>query len=417
MNILFVHQNMPGQYRELVGWLAARKAHRIVFLTQREKVQPIAGVTVARYKPHHKADEGAYPLSRYFEDCMGAGLGAHLACRKLDEQGFRPDIIIGHAGWGELAFLKQVWKDVPILGYWEYYFLSEGGSIGFDPEFPPGEAIAQITRARNAVNHLCLPDVDLGQSPTAWQMATFPPEFGAKSYVCHDGIRTDLLGPDPAATVGLGRLRRRVGRDDEVFTYMARNMEPTRGFHIFMRALPEILAARPQARALVIGGNATSYGPDSPDEGGYRGRMEKELGDRVDWSRVHFLGRVPYDDFRRVIQISRAHIYLTVPFVLSWSLLEAMAMGAVVIASDTAPVREVVRAGETGLLVDFLDPAALARQVIAVLERPQDYAALGQAARRHMVETYDFNTRALAVHLEKINSLLPRKLAIAPAAG
>lgn len=412
MNILFVHQNMPGQYREILAWLAAQNEHRIVFLTQREKVQPVAGVTIARYRPHHRAAKEGYALSRHFEDCMGAAFGALLACRTMREQGFRPDIVIGHVGWGELTFVKQVWPDVPILGYWEYYFLAQGGSVGFDPEFAPGDAIAQITHARNAINHLCLPDIDLGQCPTEWQMATYPEAFRAKSYICHDGVRTDLLGPDPAASVGLNRLGRPVTRSDELFTYMARNMEPTRGFHIFMRALPAILEARPQARALIIGGSEVSYSPDSGEQGGYRGEMERELGDRVDWSRVHFLGRVPYGDFRRVIQVSRCHIYLTVPFVLSWSLMEAMAIGATVVASDTAPVREVVAPGRTGLLVDFLKPEALAAQVIEVLERPEDFAGLGPAARAHVVEAYDFRNRTLAVHLEKINSLVPRALAI-----
>jgi glycosyltransferase involved in cell wall biosynthesis len=417
MNILFIHQNMPGQYREILTWLAARAEHRIVFLTQREKVPPIRGVTIARYKPHHKAGDGAYALSRHFEDSMGTAYGAFRACRRLKDDGFIPDIVIGHPGWGELTFVKQVWPAAPILGYWEYYFLAQGGSIGFDPEFPANDATPQITRARNALNHLCLPDIDLGQSPTEWQMATYPEPFRARSYICHDGIRTDLLTPDAEAAVSLGRLGRPLTRADELVTYMARNMEPTRGFHIFMRALPAILDARPEARALIIGGSEVSYGPGNGEKGGYRGRMERELGDKLDWSRVHFLGRVPYGDFLRIVAISRCHIYLTVPFVLSWSLLEAMAMQATVVASDTAPVREVVSHGKTGLLVDFLDPAALARQVVEVLERPQDFADLGPAAREHMVRTYDFRSQTLPVHIEKINTLLPRKLAIPVPAG
>lgn len=412
MNILFVHQNMPGQYRELVAWLAARREHRIVFLTQRDKVAPVPGVAVVHYKPHHRPAKDAYALSRHFEDCMGSAYGAFLACRQIAGQGFRPDIVIGHVGWGELAFVKQVWPDAPILGYWEYYFLTQGGSIGFDPEFPPNEFTPQITQARNALNHLCLPEIDLGQCPTAWQMGTYPEPFRARSYICHDGIRTDLLRPDSAATVSLGRLGRPLTRADEVVTYMARNMEPARGFHIFMRALPEILDARPEARALIIGGNEVSYSSESTEAGGYRGRMEKELGDRVDWSRVHFLGRIPYADFQRVVQISRCHVYLTVPFVLSWSLMEAMAMQATVVAADTEPVREVVTDGETGLLVPFLSPGALAARVIDVLARPGDFAALGPAARRHIVEAYDFQARCLPVHLEKISGLLPSALAI-----
>lgn len=412
MNLLFVHQNMPGQYRELLAWLAARDRHRIVFLTQRAAPPPAPGITVRTYRPHHSPAPEAYALSRPFEAAMGTAYSAFLAARALKEEGFSPDLILGHTGWGELTFLKDVWPTAPILGYWEYYYLAQGGPIGFDPEFPAAEAAPLTTRARNALNHLCLPLVDLGQCPTDWQMATFPKPFRQASYICHDGIRTDRLGPNPSAAVPLARLARPLSRADEVFTYMARNMEPARGFHIFMRALPAILEARPAARALLIGGSETSYGPASGESGGYRGRMERELGDRVDWSRVHFLGRVPYADFQRILSISRCHVYLTVPFVLSWSLIEAMAMEATIVASDTAPVREVLRHGRTAILTDFLDPAALAARVAEVLARPADFAHLGPAARRHAVARYDFLTRTLPVHIEKINGLLPRKLAI-----
>ncbi|MDE3080290.1 MAG: glycosyltransferase [Paracoccaceae bacterium] len=412
MNILFVHQNMPGQYREMLRHLGSQRRHRIVFLTQREKVEPVAGVTVARYRPHHRPGEDAYALSRHFEESMGTALGAMLACRKIAAEGFRPDIVIGHAGWGELTFLKHVWPDVPIIGYWEYYYITNGGSVGFDPEFPPAESSPQVLMSRNALSHLCLPQIDLGQCPTDWQMGTYPPEFRAKSYVCHEGVRTDLLRPNPEAAVPLARLDHPLTRADEVFTYMARNMEPARGFHIFMRSLPAILDARPNARALIIGGSEVSYSGAAPAEGGYRGQMERELGDRIDWDRVHFLGRVTYSDFQRVIQISRCHVYLTVPFVLSWSLLEAMAMGATVVASDTAPVREVIRHGETGLLVDFLSPDALARQVIEVLTHPQDFAPLGPAARADVVDRFDFQTRTRPEHLARMNDLLPRRLRV-----
>ena len=156
-------------------------------------------------------------------------------------------------GWGELTFTKIVWPDVPVLGYFEYYFLAKGGSVGFDPEFPANPATPYIMHARNAVNYINLETVDLGQTPTLWQRGTYPTSFHDKLYTCHDGIRTDQLRPDPSASITLDRLGRAVTREDEIFTYMARNMEPTRGFHVFMRALPDILAARPNARALIIG--------------------------------------------------------------------------------------------------------------------------------------------------------------------
>lgn len=412
MKILFVHQNFPGQYREILSWLIAQGGHDIVFLTQRQNVAPVKGARVMTYKTHHKPAEDAYALSKYWEENCGNGLAVAQACQKMEAAGFRPDIILGHVGWGELTFLKQVWADVPIIGYFEYYFLAQGGSVGFDPEFPASAHAPFLMHARNAVNFANIETVDLGHSPTQWQRDTFPDSFHDKLYVQHDGIRTDRLKPDPTASVPLHRLKRDVTREDEIFTYMARNMEPTRGFHTFMRALPHILDARPNARALIIGGSETSYGKASDAKGGYRAEMEKEVGHLIDWDRVHFLGKVPYDAYQKIIQISRCHMYLTVPFVLSWSLLESMSMGATIVASDTAPVREVITHGETGLLADFFNPEAFAAQVVDVLARPDDFAHLGPAAREHIVVTYDFTTRCLPEHIARINSLIPAANAI-----
>ncbi|MEO0416443.1 MAG: glycosyltransferase, partial [Verrucomicrobiota bacterium] len=225
--------------------------------------------------------------------------------------------------------------------------------------------------------------------------------------VCHDGIQTQNLQADPEATTYLKRIDRNLNREeDEVFTFMARNMEPTRGFHQFMRALPRILDARPNARVILIGGSDYSYGRASDKKGGYREEMENEVGHLLDWDRVHFVGKVPYNNFQRIVQVSRCHIYMTVPFVLSWSFLESMAMEATVVASDTSPVKEVVEHGKNGLLVDFFDPKAIANQVIEVLENPKDFAHLGPAARQTVVEKYDYNTVCLPEHIRQLNSLV-----------
>ncbi|TMV83079.1 glycosyl transferase family 1, partial [Thioclava sp. BHET1] len=162
MNILFVHQNYPGQYREILRYLAKSGAHRILFMTQRQDARPIDGVTLVTYHSHHHAAADSYPLSRPFEETMGTAYGAYQAARRITAEGFRPDLILGHVGWGELTFLKEVWPDVPVLGYWEYYYSAQGGSVGFDPEFPASPDMPVLMRARNALNHLCLPEIDLG---------------------------------------------------------------------------------------------------------------------------------------------------------------------------------------------------------------------------------------------------------------
>ncbi len=407
MKLLFVHQNMPGQYRELIAWLVQQGGHEISFLTQRTGLV-LPGVRTVSYRAHHQPGPQAYGLSKDWEAAAGTGLGVAMAARQLQRnEGYRPDIIIGHTGWGELLFLKEVWADVPVIGFFEYFYRTQGGLVGFDPETPVNDQAGFFAQARNTVPYASIESVDQGHTPTFWQRDRFPISFHDRMYTCHDGIRCDRLRPDAGASIGLGRLDRPLTRADEVVTYVARNMERARGFHIMMRALPQIQAARPQARILMIGGNDTSYGAESSHPKGLRGEMEAELGDSVDWNRVHFLGKVPYDDLCRIIRISRCHIYLTMPFVLSWSLLEAMSMQATVVAADVAPVREAVTHGKTGMLVDFFDPAALADQVVDVLANPKAYAALGPAARAHILQHYDFLSRCLPEHIAQINALVP----------
>lgn len=398
---------MPGQYRELVQWLASQSEHEIVFLTQRKAPPVFKGVNSIIYKPHHKAGEKSYGLAKTWENATGSGFGAAEAAGKLRDSGFAPDIIIGHIGWGELTFIKEIYPDVPVIGFFEYFYSTNGGPVGFDPESPVSEHAPYLMAAHNAVPLVNIEVVDLGHSPTYWQRDRFPTSFHDRMYVCHDGISTEKLLPDADASITLGRFGRPMTKDDEIVTFMSRNLETTRGFHQFMRALPKIQAERPNARFIVIGGNDVSYGGKSKHPGGLRAQMEAEVGDRVDWERVHFLGQVPFEDYKKIIQISSCHIYLTMPFVLSWSLLESMSMEATVVASNVAPVREAITHGETGLLVDFFDPDALAMQVSDVLKNPKNYSHIGPNARNHIVKKYDFLSVCLPEHLRQINALVP----------
>lgn len=413
MKFLFVHQNMPGQYRELVQWLAAQGGHEIVFLTQRKQPPKFAGVQTVRYKTHHTPGKDAYGLSKTWETAAGNGFAAAKALREIVNNGFTPDIVIGHVGWGEMSFFRQVLPDVPMIGFFEYYYSVDGGPVGFDDTNPANPHTPFLLEGHNVVPCYNIQQVTRGHSPTRWQRDRFPRSFHNKIYVCHDGIRTDRLVPDPKAKVNLGRIGRPLTAKDEVVTYMARNLEVTRGFHQFMRSLPHIQKARPNARIIVIGGNDVSYGGKNKHPGGLRGQMEAEVGHLLDWDRLHFLGQVPYESYQQIIQISTCHIYLTMPFVLSWSLLESMSMGATIVASDVAPVREVMTHDKTGLLVDFHDAEAIAAQVVDVLARPRDFAHLGPAARDHVVTNYDFLTVCLPEHIRQINALVPEGKRIA----
>ncbi len=409
MNILLIHQNFPGQYKHFAEWLGRSGKHRVVFLTQRKTFLPIKGVTVVRYAPSHKVAEDAYALSKYYEECCAAGFEVVQVCKKLVEEGFVPDVVVGHCGWGEMLFIKDVWPDVPMMCLFEYFFTARGGMIGFDPAIPLTPNSAYLTRARNAVHYMSHGLCDAGHVATEWQLNTYPPVFHDKVKAIHEGIRTDLLKPDAKAHIKLGRIERPITREDEVFTYMARNLEPARGFHQFMRALPHIQRLRPKARAVVIGASGVSYGNKPNEPGGFRAMMEKEVGQELDWERIHFVGQVPYEHYVSAIQVSSCHIYLTVPFVLSWSLLEAMAMEATIVASGTDPVREVMEDGKTGFLVDYFAPEAIAEKVAEVLAHKDHFRKIGRAARRHIVANYDFTTVCLPQFLNHLNAILPRK--------
>jgi glycosyltransferase involved in cell wall biosynthesis len=383
VRILVVHQNLPGQYRHFVPYLLAR-GHEVTGLSQKAAPYAHPGYRHAVYDAPDVAPAQPHAAT-YVRDCA-TGAAAAAACARLKAAGLTPDVILAHTGWGEALFLKDVWPDAPLLGYFEYWYTATGGAVGFDPEYPASDGMPALMRARNATNLVSLDACDHGQTATEWQRSGYPRAVRGRITALHEGVRTDLCRPNPDVSVRLGRAGP-VTREDEVFTFMARNMEPTRGFHVFMRALPEILAARPRARCLLIGGKEVSYGRSAPS-GSWRAEMEREVGGRIDWDRVHFLGRVPYEVFVACMQLTRCHAYLTVPFVPSWSLLEAMACGAPVVASDVAPVREVT--GGQAKLVPFADAGAVAAAVVRTLSLgEEERAARGAAARAHVIRTYD----------------------------
>jgi glycosyltransferase involved in cell wall biosynthesis len=399
---LFIHQNFPGQYKALAPRLAAL-GHRVKALCVNEPKGGMPGVDIVRYPIARGTSPNIHPLVAEFETKVIRGEACARAMRKLKDQGFTPDIILAHPGWGEPMFAKEVFPDAVLLSFIEYYYASQGQDVNFDKEFSKRKVEDDMrTRTKNANSLMALNAMDWGVSPTAWQRDTNPPLYRDRISVIHDGIDTDRLRPDPNASFTVpGGPTFTVG--EEVVTFVNRNLEPLRGFHIFMRTLPAVLAARPNARVVIVGSDGKGYGGGA---GGWRERMISELGDRLDLSRIHFVGRVDYADFIRLLQVSSAHVYLSYPFVLSWSLLEAMSLGCVIVGSDTAPIREVVTHWRTGLLADFFDVDALAQLIVGALARPDEHRPLREAARNAVVERYDLDRICLPAHLKLIDTLL-----------
>lgn len=386
MKILFVHQNFPGQFLHLAPALAAR-GHEVRALTA-ERNERKATVPVDRYRnPPEVTVEG---IAKTYAEMAGRGLIVARAADQLTTRtGFVPDVVFGHGGWGETLFLREVWPKARHLTYAEFYYGTEGRDTGFDREFSNPQLVNRIAVSARKTHLLqAITEADAAVAPTEWQASTFPAEARGKISVIHDGVDTARLAPDPAARFTLpdGTVLR---PGDEVITFVSRSLEPYRGYHTFMRALPEVLRARPLARVVIVGGEGQSYGSAPRDERSWKQIFLDEVADDIDPSRVHFLGKVPYPQFVALMQVSMAHAYLSYPFVLSWSMIEAMSAGALIIGSRTPPVEEVIRDGENGRLVDFFDVTGWSRALTAALAEPAANLPLRRAARAAAVRRYD----------------------------
>lgn len=408
MRVLFVHQNFPGQFKHLAPALAAA-GHEVVALPMRRGGGSAwQGVRLFPYWPARGSAPGVHP---WLTDLETKAVRAEACARhmmRLRDAGFVPDVVVAHPGWGESLGVKTVWPATRLGLYCELYYQRTGADVGFDPEFAQADPLdAMRLRFKNLNHDLHFELADAALAPTRWQASTFPESFRQRIDVVHDGIDTAALQPraDACFTLPDGRV---LTRTDEVVTFVARNLEPYRGFHTFMRALPELLRLRPRAQVLLVGGDGVSYGTPPADGRSWRAVLTDELRPRLspgDWGRVLFLGQLPYPQFVAMLQVSAVHTYLTYPFVLSWSLLEAMSLGCAIVASDTAPVREVITHGDTGRLVDFFDPAALARGIAGLLYNPAERRCLGDAARALMCARYDLQSVCLPAQLAWVMGL------------
>jgi glycosyltransferase involved in cell wall biosynthesis len=392
---LFIHQNFPAQYRHIVRNLANQPGNTVYFITQQND-NYLDKIRKLEYKPSRSDHRGCHPFIGEFDDAVRAGVAVADVCRVLRDDGVRPDVIVGHNGWGETLFVKDVFPDVPLLVYFEFFYHAIGVDVGFDPEFSSvffGDP--SRLRVRNAVNLMGFAAADWGHTPTAWQHSLHPDDMQRRTTVIHEGVDTEAVRPDPSAWIRLPSANIVLTKADEVITYVARSLEPYRGFHVFMRAAAKILARRPKARIIIVGNDGVSYGMQPPPRTTYRQYMLEELAGKLDLSRVHFLGQVDYSHYLKLLQVSSAHVYLTYPFVLSWSFIEALAAGCLVIGSATAPVLEVLRDRQNGLAVDFFAVDELVHLVDEVLDHPNRMQHLRNRARQTAVHSFDLKRKQL----------------------
>ncbi|WP_116090611.1 glycosyltransferase [Sphingomonas crusticola] len=403
-NILVVHQNFPGQFPHITDALLARGDKVAALGGKTAAGRP--GVDLRRWSNDRGSTKGVFEIATRAEADFIRGAAAAAAAGRLKQDGFTPDVIIAHPGWGEPLFLKEIWPDARMIIFGELLYRSHGGDINFDPEFGAESLAANVrVHAKNATQVLAAAYADRIVCPTRFQADSYPPALQELIRVIHEGVDMDHAQRREHAAVQIPD-GRSLDRSTPVVTFVSRTLEPLRGFHIFMRALPEFLAACPSAEVLIIGSAALNgYGVASPNGRDWQSYLLDELGDRLDRKRVHFLGKVPHATLIDAFSISWAHVYYTYPFVLSWSLVEAMAAECLVIGSDTAPVREAITDGVEGILRPFFDVPALSQAMREAVAEPNSFTAMRVAARRRALEDYD-RARGTAAWLALIDELL-----------
>ena len=384
MQILFVHPNFPGQFGPALSRLGKRPNLDCVFVS-RTGAGSLEGVRRIRFDLRGGATRATHYCSRTFENGVWQAHAVFEACKATPW--LRPNLIVGHSGFGSTLFLQELYP-CPIIGHFEYYYHPRGTDMDFRPEFPPAELDYLRSHTRNAMILLDLEACVAGYTPTQWQWRLLPPAWAPKVEVIHDGVDMEVW----RRRVGPRRLGNEVLDDDlRVVTYVARGLEAMRGFDVFVQVANRIAAAMPDVVFVVVGAERSVYGNDLRH---IRTKTFKEhvlQTERPDLRRFRFLGAIPAAQLVEVLSLSDLHIHLTVPFVLSWSLLNALACECVVLASDVAPVREVIQHDRSGLLAGFSDVEGLAAQAMAVLRDPPAYRRLGAAGRALVEERYSLD--------------------------
>jgi glycosyltransferase involved in cell wall biosynthesis len=387
-DVLFVHNNFPAQF----GFIAQKlhsDGHRVAAIAS-ETGRPFDGLTLVKWGSRKGTTEGILPSAVRAEADLIRGGAAAQAALKLQADGFDPALIVGHPGWGETTFMREIFPAARQIAYAEYYYRSRGGDVGFDPEFSPArEKDPHELYAKNAGMAMAFAEADAIVSPTPFQASLLPEVFRQRTHIIHEGVDTAVVKrhPSPKLTMGNGKV---IDGSRPLVTLINRRFEPLRGFHIFMRALPKLMAAVPDVDVVVIGADEDGgYGKPAEKGATWGQRLFAEVADRVDRSRIHFVGRVPHPLMIEALSLSSAHVYYTYPFVMSWSLLEAMATECLVLGSDTPPVRDAITSGVDGILNDFFDVDALSDAMIDACLNPQKFVGLRKAARETIIRRYD----------------------------
>lgn len=406
MRICFVHQYFPGQFKRLAQHFVDEGHDVIAFhrgLVDGRSSAQIDGIRLIQYGrdlPEEPESGALSAVEWYIREAVDV---ATIAEKLRVEEGWRPDLCYSHTGWGRAAYLHDVFPRAKHVKYCEWFYNNRASSTEF--LHPGGRQLPQ----RMATSTLNLPILgDLAGAhqliaPTQWQKSQFPLAMRSNIEIVPDGIDMDFFAPDPHATLTLPD-GRTLSRRDRLVTYATRGADPFRGFAQFIEALGRLQASDPAVEAVILGDRKVYYGIGHGSENHFDDVVAKAS---IDPARTHFLGKLDYSDYRTVLQVSSAHVYLTVPFVLSWSFLEAMATGCAVIGSDTAPVTEFVTDGDNGLLSNFFDTEELAQRMTEMLDAGPRIETMRVNARRTIRKRWSADV-AIDTHMALVDRLMAR---------
>jgi len=403
MNILFIHRTFPAQFEFLIKELAKNSQNTVTFITNNPQSPEIEGIIKHIAEPERKVSNEGHPYLNAYEEAVICGQATANAALKLKEQGFKPDVIYGFSGWGSSMFIKDVFPDVPFLCYFEWYGKPEDSVFDFDGTTLDEDAKAQIRCNNSHIMHNLI-SCDAGICPTNWQKSLFPKEFQDKIKVIHDGIDVEICKPDDTAKIFLEDKNIELSVNDEIITYGTRGMEPYRGFPQFMEAVEKLLKTRPNAHFIIAGSDVSCYSPKLKN-GTYKELMLEKFD--IDLKRVHFVGNLSFEQYIKILQISSVHVYLTYPYVLSWSILNAMATGCCVVASNTKPVIEVIKDNYNGLLVDFFNVEQLVEKIEYSLDNKTKMQKIRDNARQTIIDKYSLKD-CLSKQINYIHSLISK---------
>ena len=405
MNILYIHQGFPGQYQHIVKTLGERDNIRQIALgTQPSNIDLGNDAQYFLYQLKRGNTDNIHPLALEFESKAIRGEACANAALQLKNNGFTPDLICAHPGWGESLFLRAIWPNSPILLYQEFYYQCEGFDLNFDPEIQPPHNLEATQKSilKNSCVLTSLEDSDWNVCPTQFQRSSFPAHWQKSISTIHDGIDTTRAKPNNKAKPFALPDGSIIQPGDKLVTFVNRTLEPYRGYHTFIRAIPELQRLCPEAKIVLVGDTkGVSYGSACPD-GEWKDHFLKEIEGQYNQANVYFAGNLPYQDYLHLLQLSQAHVYLTYPFVLSWSLMEAMSTQCAIVGSNTAPVQEVITHGKNGLLVDFFDHHAVAEAVSELLNNRELAETLGKQARATILKDYSLE-QCVPRHLALMN--------------